>query len=138
MRDDSELDITPMIDITFLLLIFFLVASIPDPQKHVALPTAMYGNSVNARDAIFVTAVAADDGSTIVYLGPSKQGEPLPSDHELQREALLEYFRAEVSAGKSKLIVNGEGTLKIGEVVRITSIVQEIEGLYWAVRESKK
>ena len=33
-RDDDEMDITPMIDITFLLLIFFVVASKMDPTQN--------------------------------------------------------------------------------------------------------
>jgi hypothetical protein len=35
VQPEEELDITPMIDVTFLLLIFFLVASIPDAQTSV-------------------------------------------------------------------------------------------------------
>ncbi len=41
--EDAEMDITPMIDITFLLLIFFLVASRLDEDAPVELPTARYG-----------------------------------------------------------------------------------------------
>ena len=44
--DDGELDITPMIDITFLLLAFFVVASKMDPQAAIELPKASYGVSV--------------------------------------------------------------------------------------------
>ena len=41
---DAEMDITPMIDVTFLMLIFFLVASTPDsradsPDEQAAMPT---------------------------------------------------------------------------------------------------
>ncbi len=137
LRDDSDLDITPMIDITFLLLIFFMVASIPDPQNHVSRPSAIHGKTINARDAVFVTVIEGDDGSVVVYKGANKEGEPLAADHELQREALLEYFREQVAAGKSKLIFNGEKTLKMGDVIRISALAKEI-GLYWAVKESKE
>ena len=136
--DRSELDITPMIDITFLLLIFFMVASIPDANKKRPLPSAAHGKTINARDAVFVTAIAGDDGSTIIYLGESIDGEPLPADHELQREALLDYFKVQVAAGKSKLIFNGEKTLKMRDVIRISALTSEIDGLYWAVKESKE
>jgi len=44
--DDGELDITPMIDITFLLLAFFVVVSKMDPQQAVDLPRATFGVSV--------------------------------------------------------------------------------------------
>ncbi|MCP4817216.1 MAG: biopolymer transporter ExbD, partial [Planctomycetaceae bacterium] len=37
-EEDVEMDITPMIDVTFLLLIFFLVASKMSADQAVALP----------------------------------------------------------------------------------------------------
>ena len=47
--DDGELDITPMIDVTFLLLAFFVVVSKMDPSASVALPIASYGQSVQEK-----------------------------------------------------------------------------------------
>ena len=44
-KDDGELDITAMIDVTFLLLAFFVVVSKMDPQAAVDLPRASYGAS---------------------------------------------------------------------------------------------
>ena len=46
-QDDSEMDITPMIDMTFLLLIFFLVASKMDRSNEVRLPPAEHGVAVD-------------------------------------------------------------------------------------------
>lgn len=44
MGDDLELDMSPMIDMVFLLLIFFIVASqIVDPKPQVEIPEAAYG-----------------------------------------------------------------------------------------------
>ena len=40
VAERSNLDITPMIDVTFLLLIFFLVAAVPDVQAALDLPPA--------------------------------------------------------------------------------------------------
>ena len=44
--DDGEMDVTPMIDVTFLLLAFFVVVSKMDPQAAVDLPKASYGDSI--------------------------------------------------------------------------------------------
>lgn len=42
--EDLELDMSPMIDMVFLLLIFFIVASqVIDEKPQVAIPTAAYG-----------------------------------------------------------------------------------------------
>ena len=64
--DDGELDITPMIDITFLLLAFFVVVSKMDPQQAVDLPSATVGEAVQDKDSV------------ILIIGKSKgwDGEP--------------------------------------------------------------
>jgi len=38
-RDDTEMDMTPMVDVTFLLLIFFMVTAAFTLQKSIPLPT---------------------------------------------------------------------------------------------------
>ncbi len=55
--DDGELDITPMIDVTFLLLAFFVVVSRMDPQAAVALPMASYGDSIQDKEAVTLIVV---------------------------------------------------------------------------------
>ena len=62
-QSDDEMDITPMIDITFLLLIFFLVASTPDRQTAVDLPTARFGRGVSQNNAV-ITGTERDASST--------------------------------------------------------------------------
>ena len=60
------MDMTPMIDITFLLLIFFLVSSHPDQATSIALPKAQHGDAVSQR--IDVLAGAPDwAGSDAVW-----------------------------------------------------------------------
>ncbi len=44
--EDFEMDITPMIDITFLLLIFFLVCSTADQDTAIELAKARHGKAV--------------------------------------------------------------------------------------------
>ena len=51
-NDDDEMDITPMIDITFLLLIFFLVAAKMESQGALELPPARYGTPVSAKNSV--------------------------------------------------------------------------------------
>lgn len=51
-QDDAELDITPMIDITFLLLSFFVVASKMDPSAAVPVPVAKFGETVSEKNCV--------------------------------------------------------------------------------------
>ncbi len=51
---DDEMDITPMIDITFLLLIFFLVASKMNAEQAVDLPKARHGGVVAGKESVII------------------------------------------------------------------------------------
>jgi biopolymer transport protein ExbD len=50
--EEAEMDITPMIDCTFLLLIFFLVTSKMKPELAVDLPKAKHGAVVVEQSSI--------------------------------------------------------------------------------------
>ncbi|NLE38525.1 MAG: biopolymer transporter ExbD, partial [Pirellulaceae bacterium] len=69
MKDDAELDITPMIDCVFLLLIFFIVSSKMDPSASVELPPAKYGGGVSDKTSFIIT-IAKQEGDlpASVYL----------------------------------------------------------------------
>ena len=62
-RDDDEMDITPMIDITFLLLIFFIVCSTMDPTKIGTIPEADNGLAISAKNSavIFINPGGGDE-----------------------------------------------------------------------------
>ena len=74
----ADLDITPMIDIVFLLLIFFIVSSVPDPQVEADLPRARHGKGVDKQTSVIFTVKDLGDGQAEVYLGNGKRGDPLP------------------------------------------------------------
>lgn len=95
-RESVDLDITPMIDIVFLLLIFFLVASIPDMQVEADLPPARHGMGVNPRSAIVIT-LAEREGRrpAMVFLSDGKSGQPIPTGLADQEAAIERALRGE-------------------------------------------
>lgn len=50
--DDDELDITPMIDMTFLLLTFFMITSTMSPVAQLELPQATAGETEKAQEQV--------------------------------------------------------------------------------------
>ncbi len=130
LDDKADLDITPMIDITFLLLIFFLVASIPDPQSAVELPPARHGQGVSKRTSFIVTVAERDGpGSALVYLGDGKSGELLSDDPKAQEERIAAEVETAFHEGKSSVLVKaGRGVLH-REVSRIAAAAGRVEGI---------
>ncbi len=130
--DDSEMDITPMIDITFLLLIFFIVSSKMDSSADVKLPKAHYGTAVVEKSSVVVTIVADEDGSAIVYRGdgtvPANQ---IPSgDMEAQEDEVAGYVEEEMAGGsKEYVLIKADERLKHREVSRIAKAATRPEAV---------
>ncbi len=125
MEQSVDMDITPMIDITFLLLIFFLVASIPDPTKAVNLPPARHGAAVNPKTSVIITvAEPGEPGPALVYLGDGKSGRALPDDPTTQNALIAQFVR---ESYRSTVIIKAEKGVKHREVSRVAAAAAEAE-----------
>lgn len=119
-RESAELDITPMIDITFLLLAFFVVVSKMNPQVPVALPLATYGESVPEKNCVMLIAVVSvnDPKEADIFKGRSREeGDRVqataPIDQESEIAAFVEdqlSLRPQVQA----ILIKAEGDVKTG------------------------
>ena len=127
VRDTADMDITPMIDITFLLLIFFLVASIPDATSAVQLPPARHGKAVNPRTSVILTvAEGGGPGGASVYLGDGKVGTPLAPDPAEQDALITSFVR---DSYKSTVLIKAEKGVKHREVSRVAAAAARVEGI---------
>jgi biopolymer transport protein TolR len=78
--EDDEPDITPMIDMTFLLLIFFMVTSTMKPEGALKIPAAKSGLGVASEDSCIIS-VFDDDGTPGVYLSDmERKNGPIPPE----------------------------------------------------------
>ena len=140
---DTEMDITPMIDITFLLLIFFLVASKMDQSTAVKLPPARHATAVATRNAVVVTIDAATDGATAtVYKGDGVSEVSKINTVDLAAmEAELEEYVADTlleDSRKTQVLIKAAGALRhrdVARVVQAVSRVADVQGLHVAVLE---
>jgi biopolymer transport protein ExbD len=120
--DDGEMDVTPMIDVTFLLLAFFVVVSRMDPQAAVDLPLASYGDSIQDKAAVSLIVGQNDNDpeKVDIYKGRSMaENTKVPDGDEESQEANIgEYVENELSAHptKSAILIKAEGQIKTGMV----------------------
>ncbi|MEL7496166.1 MAG: biopolymer transporter ExbD [Planctomycetota bacterium] len=116
--DDGELDITPMIDVTFLLLAFFVVVSKMDPQAAVPLPMASYGESISEKNAVTLILVVDPSNSDrpMIYKGTSMSEDSLvgDGDEEAQEQDIAEWVENELFANPTKdaVIIKAAGNCK--------------------------
>jgi len=138
--DDSEMDITPMIDITFLLLIFFIVASKMDSSAEVSLPPARHGLPVVEKSSVIVTVAAGENGKAVVYRGDgiNAANRVDSGDLEAQEDEIAGYVESELSGGKVNVLIKAAKGLRTGEVTRIAKAAtrpEMVQQLYIAVME---
>jgi len=138
LQEVVDFDITPMIDVTFLLLVFFLVTSAMDVGRAVELPPARFGKGMNPSQALVITvAYEGEQSPPSIYLADGKVGSPLPEDPDQQRGQLLAAIRESISAGKSRVLLKAERKVKHKNIARILDIINETPGIstYIAVFE---
>lgn len=136
IKDEDELDITPMIDITFLLLIFFVVASKMDPTQTGRTPKATHGLSVSAKDSAVLFMSAGSGEKAIIK---NLDGAEFSSDEETQISEIVEYVTEELDRGKQQVMILGDEDVRVGEVTRVQTIIgdafEDLDATYIAVQE---
>ena len=119
--DDGELDVTPMIDVTFLLLAFFVVVSKMDPQANVPLPMASVGTSISEKDCVTIIMTVDESGEKPnIFLGTRmKEEELVPAgDEDDQKEFIGDYVESQLTDNPSKyaVLIKAAGNCKTGMV----------------------
>jgi len=116
--DDGELDITPMIDITFLLLAFFVVASKMDPQAAIELPKASYGIAVPEKAAVTLLITLEEGGGYRIFKGKSENNPVTATDPEGIEEEITKFVQDELGANpeKTSVLIKAAGEVKTGTV----------------------
>jgi biopolymer transport protein ExbD len=135
-----------MIDITFLLLIFFLVCSTPDADTAIDLPKARYGQGVGERNSVMITigkeVTIDDDGNehAPVYLADGKiEKDRLPDAYDRQTELIREAIEhGKQEKTKENVLIKADRDVAHREVARVIKAASKVEGMqiHLAVLES--
>lgn len=126
----GDLDITPMIDVTFLLLIFFMVSSTMQGKPDLDVPVAEHAIGVDSLGAGVITVFAAMSvaESPRIVLGDVRGDEGELAD---VRGYVEEKFRE----GIRKFVIKAEGDVPHGVVEEVAKAIKSVEGaeLYMGV-----
>jgi biopolymer transport protein ExbD len=141
--EEADMDITPMIDMTFLLLIFFIVTSKMGPKAGIELPPARQGTAAVEKNNVILT-IGPGDPIARVYRGESVDPQDAFSngnaeDQENEVVAYIEAEMAKSSGGKKSVLIQAEKGLKHREVARIAKAAgrANVEELYVGIVEKK-
>jgi biopolymer transport protein ExbD len=139
-QESAEMDITPMIDVTFLLLIFFLVSSVPDQKTAVDLPRADHGVAVSELQSVVLTVAEGGLNAAPVYAADGRvSGTELSDDLDTRHRQIGELVGQGLREGKPNVVIKGDKNVAYREVARVIKAVSQVQGveIFLAVLESK-
>jgi len=131
MRESTDMDITPMIDVTFLLLIFFLVCSTLGQQTAIELPPARHGTAVGPQSSVIITV--KDNGPKeppTIYLEPLADGDPrleLSRNEQEQEDDIVAHVERGKELDKPTVLIKAEKGVKHREVARVARAAGQVE-----------
>ncbi len=128
---DGELDITPMIDVTFLLLIFFMVASTMKPGGEEQLAPAKHGKGVNPESMIQLGVLApTSEGATPVIKIDGR---------EVTLEEVTAHIREHAQATEPQILIRADRDVPNGFLAEVYKACREVEGVQFhqAVEEKR-
>jgi len=121
---DDEMDITPMIDMVFLLLIFFILTSKMTGEKTYPVPPAKNGSAVVIKNCVSILVSRGSGGNPVVARG---DGTTFSEDPELQAAEIAEYIQLELeTGGKSEVLVRAEGNVTSGQMKKVKQAIAEV------------
>lgn len=117
---EADMDITPMIDITFLLLIFFLVASRMSQEAFVELPSAKHGTTVSNDTSVIITVTKGDGENAAFYKGDGidESTRLTSTDVEDQHEELSDYISEGLNGTMTQVLIKAEEGVRHRDVAR--------------------
>jgi biopolymer transport protein ExbD len=121
---DEHIDMTPMVDVVFQLMTFMLFSMQISGGAKVDVPAARHGVGVEETAATFLTVLKPDrpGADPVVLLGNGK-GPAATLDQV--KKAVADGLRD----GKRKVVLQADGAVPHGEVLKLAAAVTEVEGI---------
>jgi biopolymer transport protein ExbD len=125
---DSRFDVTAMVDLIFLMNIFFMVDSITKGMSEVDLPPAKHAIAVDADTAVIMTLCATETNQTAgLYLGDGRVDQPLTTA-KAQEDGVRPFVEAGLKEGKSTVVIKAERKVLYRDVERIATAASVVPG----------
>ena len=109
---DTVIDLTPMVDVVFLLIIFFLITTTFKKEKSINLDLAKSNSSKELKK---------DDG---IVISIDKAGKYYFMDKEVSEDKLKDILKNESS--KTSVLIKSDKNTKYKYVVKLMGLLQEI------------
>ncbi|MFO1066712.1 MAG: biopolymer transporter ExbD [Pirellulales bacterium] len=114
---DGEFDITPMIDVVLLLLIFFIVTARMEPKIVAELPKAKNGDVAAGEEGVIIHVKRSVDGVMQVF---RNDGTKFQGEGEQIEQDIEDYVRQGIETeNRQFVLIRGEPSVKTRDMARI-------------------
>jgi len=120
-NEHPEFDITAMIDLVFMMNIYFLVTFVTVALGEINLPAATHAVALDGDKAMVLTVLAGrDPNHVVVYLADGKKGTPIlePDD---QTTRIADAVVEAAARGKTAVLIKAEKNIRLREMKRIAA-----------------
>ena len=122
-EETPEFDITAMVDLVFLMNLYFLVTFLTVAMGEMALPAADHASPLNADTAVVLSLARSLDGESVtVYIGDGEKGEPI-NDAAQQEERVQAAIEEGIASGKEAVLLKAESKVRLADLFRISSLL---------------
>ena len=126
--EDPHFDITAMVDLVFMMNIFFLVTWVGAAMAEIDLPAARHCVAVDPEQALTVTVLSGPDRQTpVVYLGEVRTSAPQIDPAEID-EVIRSAVEKAAAEGKHIVLIKAEKQVQVQHTARVASAAQAVEG----------
>jgi biopolymer transport protein ExbD len=137
--EPPEFDITAMVDLVFMMNIYFLVTFVTVAMSEMSLPTAKHVAALDPDTAVIFSVTRTLDGKSInLYVGDGAKSEAI-TDPAQQEKRVQEVVEQGKVSGKTEILLKAEKKVRLADLFRIATAAS-VEGmkLHVAVVESDK
>ena len=127
--EEARFDITAMIDLVFMMNIYFLVTTIGAALAEIDLPAARHCVPADPATSVIITLVdGGSAGGCLVYLGDGNEGTALASLEE-QEEGIREAVQQGTRDNLDTVLIKAEKGVKLRDVKRVAAAAGITEGM---------
>lgn len=120
-HDEAHFDITAMIDLVFMMNIFFLVTTITAVLEELDLPAATHVVAADRDESVVVSILANKDGREggVIYIGEAKGGKGLvdPAEQERQVNAAIEDG---LRNNQTTVLIKAEKGVRLRDIAKVS------------------
>lgn len=128
-QDEARFDITAMIDLVFMMNIYFLVTTVGAALAEINLPVARHCVPADPATSVIITMIdGGNAGGCLVYLGDGSDGTALV-DAEEQDQGIRTAVQEGVRENLDTVLIKAEKNVKLRDVRRVAAAAGTAEGM---------